>query len=817
VLTARLDRLLAEYEAQFDEALKQIALRAADHGIEVDLKQRLEALSALARSGGDPRLRASMATMNDSLRGYLAYGRQEYFDRARIEAAAIRRSPAASAPMRKALDEYLALHRRLVDLQTGIEVATGSFRDLTSEILAHTGEIVRIADEAITVANADLNAVGHRGLGMLLVATLSAFAASVLVTAWLGARIARPMARLTEAFRDLGRGELPPPVVVEGGRELAMLGETFNAMAADVARRTDQLSAINRELGKAVADARDAREAAEAASRAKSEFLAVMSHEVRTPMNGVLGAAELLLDTELRSEQHSLVETVVRSGRSLMVVLNDILDFSKIEAGRLELEAVAFDVCQIVEDVLELMAERADAKGIELLSRLPVASPTIVVGDAGRLRQILGNLVGNAIKFTATGSVTVSVEFGVVAGEQDAVFFRVDDTGIGIPENKTATAFEAFAQADASTTRQYGGTGLGLAIVKRLVGLMGGRVGVESRLGEGSRFWFTATLPSAPTLLQKGDVSIATGRRLLVVENREATREALVQHLRLLGAEVDSEPTPDLALAAIRAAGEAGRAFDVVLASLPEQSDVTAQFVDQFEELPFAMQPRLVWLMSVGQAAVEAPRLRRMDGYVIKPVRITQLLQCLQLAMADRTESHGPDATMVPIDAETPGSGLRVLLAEDNPVNQKIAVAMLRKLGCEVEVSGDGAEALERLAESAYDLVLMDCQMPNVDGYEATREIRRRETRADAMPWERTHTFVVALTANAMKGDWEQCLEAGMDDFLTKPITRDVLAETIKAAAQRRADMWQQPQQPRLDDEDFLDDLSFETSHQAAS
>ena len=814
---ARVGPLLGSYEAHFEDAAQQIARSAGRDGLELELRRGVTALQRQVKALNDAPSSAAAETLASSLQNYIAFGRQEYFDRSRIEAAALLRSERLPSGLRRLVRDHLSRLSRLVELRSAVDASTGAFLDLTGEIREATDEIVLLADGATKVANAELDATGNRGLGVLLVATIAALGASALVAFWLGARIARPLGRLTLAFRALGAGGSPPSVPVEGGHELAMLAETFNAMSSDVARRTEAQAAINRDLEGAVAEARRAREAAEAGSRAKSEFLAVMSHEVRTPMNGVLGAAELLLDTELRREQHGLVETIVRSGRSLMVILNDILDFSKIEAGRLELEQVAFDVCQIVEDVLELMAERADTKGLELVSRLPVGSPTVVIGDPGRLRQVIGNLVGNAIKFTATGHVSVAMELPPDPRSSDEIVFRVQDTGIGIPEHKIGSLFEAFAQADASTTRQYGGTGLGLAIVKRLVALMGGRLGVDSRPGEGSCFWFTARLPAAPETLQAGTPDAARGKKLLVIEDRAVTCEALAAHLRLIGAEVTTAAHDDDIDRCLRAAGEAGTAFDGVLASLPAEPERAARLIGVIEHLPFAVQPRLLWLLTVGQAAVEAPRLMRMDGYVIKPVRMNQLVQCLQLALAASPTASVAAAAPPVIDADTPGTGLTVLLAEDNPVNQRIAVAMLRKLGCEVHVANDGTEALARFGEAAYDLVLMDCQMPEMDGFAATREIRRRESTTEAMPWERTHAFVVALTANALSSDREACLAAGMDDFLTKPVTRDVLSRVVGDAARRRAEAWAQKHRPQLDDEDFLDDLALDSEARAAS
>lgn len=814
---ARVGPLVDSYQARFEDTVWHIGNVVGLDSMQPELERRVTALQTQLHGLNDPRLAAVGDTLALSLHSYIAFGRQAHLDQARTAATRVMRDARVTPRIRQAINDYLALFDQLATVQGVVNTTTDAFGGLTGEIREITDEIVLLADSATKAADADLDATGNRGIGVLLVATIAALGASVFVALWLGARITRPLGRLSGAFQALSAGGAPPSVEAEGGRELAALAETFNAMSADVAERTAELAAMNRELQDAVTEARRAREAAEAGSRAKSEFLAVMSHEVRTPMNGVLGAAELLLDTELRREQHSLVETIVRSGRSLLVILNDILDFSKIEAGRLELEHVAFDVCQVVEDVLELMAERAGAKDLELVSNLPVGSPTVVLGDPGRLRQVVGNLVGNAIKFTASGQVSVSVELPVDPSISDEVVFRVRDTGIGIAETKIDSLFEAFSQADASTTRQYGGTGLGLAIVKRLVTLMGGRVGIDSHPGEGSCFWFTARLATAPAALQSGTPEAARGRRLLVVEDRAFSRDALAAHLRLIGAEVETASHDDDIGARLHEAGEAGRAFDGVLASLPGETARAAHLIDAIEHLAFAVQPRLIWLLTVGQAAAEASRLQRMDGYVIKPVRIRQLVQCLELALTTSPVATPATVSAPVADAVSPGMGLSVLLAEDNPVNQKIAVAMLRKLGCDVDVANNGVEALAQLEGAAYDLVLMDCQMPEMDGFEATREIRRRETHTEAMPWERTHAFVVALTANALSTDREACLAAGMDDFLSKPVTRDMLSRVVEDAARRRAQAWAQKQSPQLDDTDFLDELALDSHTRAVS
>jgi PAS domain S-box-containing protein len=530
---------------------------------------------------------------------------------------------------------------------------------------------------------------------------------------------------------------------------------------------------------------RDSKEVAESASRAKSQFLANMSHEIRTPMNGVLGMTELLLGTPLSDKQRRFAEAVYRSGESLLEIINDILDFSKIEAGKLELESVDFDLRTVVEDVFELLAPRAHQKRLELASRIEPAVPTVVRGDPMRLRQVLTNLVGNAIKFTETGEVVVSVSDGGVGPDAvGRVRFEVRDSGIGMRQEALEKLFTVFMQADQSMSRRYGGTGLGLAISKQLVELMGGAIAVESRFGEGSVFRFEIPLAAgeAAAILPPVDTARLRGRRVILVEDNPTNRSILEGQLRGFGMEVATADNGTTALELLRAAARAGTPFDaaVVDMKMPIMDGLT--MATELRRDPRLADVRMVMLTSLGsgneaQLAYECG----IEAYLTKPVRQAELIDALGRVL----HREEPPAA-APLTAPH-GRRARVLVVEDNPVNQEVARAMLTELGCSVRLAADGRQGLAALRDQAFDLVFMDCQMPEMDGFEAVRRFRASAAQGYAT---RAEVPIVALTANALAGDADRCLASGFSDYLAKPVRR----EQLDAALARWAHVAVQPE-----------------------
>jgi two-component system sensor histidine kinase/response regulator len=530
--------------------------------------------------------------------------------------------------------------------------------------------------------------------------------------------------------------------------------------------------------------------AAESATRAKSEFLANMSHELRTPMNGVIGMTGLLLDGDLGPQQREFAETIGASADALLVILNDILDFSKIEAGKLTFELLDFDLIDTIESTLDQMAEPAHTKGIELFSEMAPDLPTRLRGDPGRLRQILINLIGNAIKFTERGEVVVRISKKSETATRARLHFQIEDTGIGISSEAQGKLFEAFSQADGSTTRKFGGTGLGLAMARQLVTLMEGQIGVESEPGKGSTFWFTVQLQkqagdaTSPELYRR-DLS---DLRVLAVDGNDTNRRILSHQLGAWRIKAGSAASGQEALGKLRTAAEAGQPYHLALldVQMPEMNGLT--LARAIKDDPALAGTRLIVLTCFGKTFSPAElKAAGIEAYLVKPVKQSRLFDCMTDAMDRVSVQINPPKTAVasasnavPLEASQKLEKVRILLAEDNIVNQKVALAHLRKLGHMAQAVANGLEVLRALEQISYGIILMDCQMPEMDGYEATRAIRNREQALDGpCPWK-SPVYIIALTASAMEGDSEKCLAVGMDDYLSKPVRPSELQAALE-------------------------------------